>query len=190
MKSNSIVILALAALGACPLSAQKADPFSAEVKQMYDHVKNNVTKLAERMPEENYNFKPTAETRSFGQIVAHVADVQARTCSAINGAPKSLNAALKTAKPELVAVLKESFSLCDQAFGSLTDANAFETFMMPEGQHHSKAGLLVMAVVTHSSEEYGYMAVYLRLKGLVPPSSDAKERSSAATGAERKPKDL
>src|SRR5215471_1866556 len=136
MKSNSIVILALAALGACPLSAQKADPFSAEIKQMYDHVKNNLTKLAERMPEENYNFKPTAETRTFGQIVAHVADVQARTCSAINGAPKSLNAALKAAlkaaKPELVAALKESFSLCDQAFASLTDSNAFETFMMPE----------------------------------------------------------
>jgi hypothetical protein len=46
-----------------------------------------------------------------------------------------------------------------------------------------------MAVVTHSSEEYGYMAVYLRLKGLVPPSSDAKEGSPAATGAARKPRD-
>ena len=189
MKCNSIVILAAAALGTCPLSAQKADPFSAEIKQMYDHVKNNVTKLAERMPAEHYNFKPTAETRTFGQIVAHVADVQARTCSTINGTPKSLNAGLKTAKAELVAALKESFSLCDQAFDSLTDSNSFETFMMPEGQHHSRAGLLVMAVVSHSDEEYGYMAVYLRLKGLVPPSSDVKEGSPAATGAARKPKD-
>jgi hypothetical protein len=61
--------------------------------------------------------------------------------------------------------------MCDQAFDSLTDATALETFMLPQGQHHSKVGLLV-ALVSHANEEYGYMAVYLRLKGIVPPSSE------------------
>ena len=173
MRYRAIVILVAAILGAFPLPAQKADPFSAEVKQMYDHVKNNLTKMAEKMPEESYSFKPTAETRTFGQIVGHVADAQARTCSTVNGTPKSLNAASKTAKAELVATLKESFSLCDQAFDSLTDANALETFIL-QGQHHSKVGLLIMAIVSHSNEEYGYMAVYLRLKGIVPPSSEGR----------------
>jgi uncharacterized damage-inducible protein DinB len=175
MKRRVIVILAAAMVGDFPIPAQKADPFSAEVRQMYDRVKNNLTKIAQKMPEESYSFKPTAETRTFAQIVAHIADVQARTCSAINGAPKSLNAAAKTEKAELTAMLKESFSLCDQAFGSLTDTNAFETFVLPQGQHHSKAGLLMTAVVSHSNEEYGYMAVYLRLKGIVPPSSETSE---------------
>ena len=174
MNCNSIVILAAAVVSAYPLSAQKADPFSAEIKQMYDHVKNNLTNMVRKMPEEDYNFKPTAETRSFAQIVAHVADAQARTCSAVNGAPKSLNAASKSTKADLVAALNESFSLCDQAFGSLNDANALETFTLPQGQHHSKAGLLMMAVVSHSNEEYGYMTVYLRLKGIVPPSSEGR----------------
>src|SRR5215467_6047379 len=172
MYCNPIAILATAMASACALQAQKADPFSTEIKQMYSHVKDNLAKMAEKMPDENYGFKPTAETRTFAQIVGHVADVQARTCSAINGAPKSLNAAAKTEKAELTAMLKESFSLCDQAFGSLTDTNAFETFVLPQGQHHSKAGLLMTAVVSHSNEEYGYMAVYLRLKGIVPPSSE------------------
>ena len=175
MKCQAIVILVAAIAGAFPLPAQKADPFSAEVKQMYDHVKNNLTKMAEKMPEDSYSFKPTAETRTFAQIIGHVADAQARTCSTINGTPKSLNAASKTAKAELVATLKESFSLCDQAFDSLIDANALETFVLPQGQHHSRIGLLVMAILSHSNEEYGYMAVYLRLKGIVPPSSEAPE---------------
>ena len=174
MKCRTLMILVTAIAGAFPLPAQKADPFSAEIKQMYDHVKNNLTKMAEKMPEENYSFKATTETRTFGQIIGHVADVQARTCSTINGTPKSLNAASKTAKAELVATLKESFSLCDQAFDSLTDANAMETFLWPEGQHHSRIGLLVMAILSHSNEEYGYMAVYLRLKGVVPPSSEKR----------------
>ena len=65
-----------------------------------------------------------------------------------------------------MTMLKEPFSLCDQAFGSLTDANAFETFLLPQGQYHSKAGLLMSAVVSHSNEEYGFMTVYLRLKGI------------------------
>jgi hypothetical protein len=172
MKCRAIVILVAGIVGAFPLPAQNADPFSAEIKQMYNRIKNNLTKMAEKMPETNYSFKPTAETRTFSQIIGHVADAQARTCSTINGTPKSLNAASKTAKAELVATLKESFSLCDRAFDSLTDENALETFMLPEGQHHSRVGLLMMAVVSHSNEEYGYMAVYLRLKGIVPPSSE------------------
>jgi uncharacterized damage-inducible protein DinB len=175
MIRNSIAILATTLIGAWPLPAQKADPFSAEIRQMYDHVKANLTKMVEKMPEENYSFKPAAETRTFGQIVAHVADAQARVCSAVKGVSKSLNAASKTAKAELVASLKESFSLCDQAFDSLTDATALETFALPQGQHHSKAGLLMSAIVSHSNEEYGYMAVYLRLKGIVPPSSEKSE---------------
>jgi hypothetical protein len=174
MTCRAILILVAGIVGASPLPAQKADPFSAEVKQMYDHVKNNLTKMAEKMPEESYSFKPTTETRTFGQIIGHVADVQARTCSTINDRPKSLNGASKTTKAELLATLKESFSMCDQAFDSLTDANALETFALPQGQHHSRVGLLMMAIVSHSNEEYGYMAVYLRLKGIVPPSSEGR----------------
>ena len=72
--------------------AQNANPMSAELKQMYTNVKNNHIKMAEKMPEEHYGFKATADVRTFGQLVAHVADSQARTCSLVNGEQKSLNA--------------------------------------------------------------------------------------------------
>jgi len=174
MNRKLIVILTAALANVCQLPAQKADPFSAEIKQMYEHLKNNVTRVAEKMPEENYSFKPTAETRTFAQIVGHVADVQSRSCSVVNGGQESLKASATTTKADLVAALNESFSICDRAFGSLTDATTLDMIMWPQGQHHSKAALLIMAVVSHSNEEYGYMAVYLRLKGIVPPSSEGR----------------
>lgn len=148
------------------------NPLSSELKQMYTGVKNNHLKMAEKMPEEHYGFKPTADIRTFGQLVAHVADSQARTCSAVNGEPKNLNAAAKTTKADLVAALKESFALCDKAIDALTDAKAGEMISMGQRQS-SKLGALARTV-SHSNEEYGYMAVYLRLKGIVPPSSEGR----------------
>jgi len=152
--------------------AQNANPVSAELKQMYNGIKNNLTRMAEKMPEENYSFKATPDVRTFGQLVAHVADSQARTCSAVNGEQKAVNAASKTSKADLVAALKESFAICDKAFDSLTDAKAVEMVSMGNRQR-SRVGALA-GMISHSNEEYGYMAVYMRLKGVVPPSSEGR----------------
>ena len=152
--------------------AQNANPMSAELKAMYNGVKNNHIKMAEKMPEENYSFKPTAEIRTFGQLVAHVADAQARACSAVNGEQQAVNAGSKTTKADLVAALKESYAICDKAFDSLTDAKAGEMIQMGQRQR-SRLGALA-GMVSHSNEEYGYMAVYLRLKDIVPPSSERR----------------
>ncbi len=157
---------------ACAVQAQTANPLSAEAKQSYTGIKNNLTKMAEKMPEEHYGFKPVPEIRTFGQLVAHVADAQARACSAVKGTAAQANAASKTSKADLVEALRASFAECDAAFDSLTDAGAAEMIKSARGQR-SKLGTLV-GVTTHSNEEYGYMAVYLRLKGIVPPSSEGR----------------
>jgi len=183
MNRYSTIILAAAFMAATSSMAfaqqaqpanppQNANPLSAELKQMYTGVKNNLIKMAEKMPEENYSFKAAPEIRAFGQLVAHVADSQARTCSAVNGEQKAVNAASKTSKADLVAALKESFAFCDKAFDSLTDAKASEVIQMGQRQR-SRLGALA-GTVSHSNEEYGYMAVYLRLKGIVPPSSEGR----------------
>jgi DinB superfamily len=183
MNRYSTIILAAAFVAAASASAfaqqaqttsapQNANPMIAELKQMYTNVKNNHIKMAEKMPEEHYGFKATADIRSFGQLVGHVADSQARTCSAVNGEQKALNAGAKTSKADLVAALKESFDMCDKAFDSLTDAKAAEIVSMGQRQR-SRLGALA-GMVSHSNEEYGYMAVYLRLKSIVPPSSEGR----------------
>jgi DinB family protein len=183
MNRYSTIILAAAFVAAASASAfaqqaqatsapQNANPMIAELKQMYANVKNNHVKMAEKMPEEHYGFKATADIRTFGQLVGHVADSQARTCSALNGEQKALNAGAKTSKADLVAALKESYDMCDKAFDSLTDAKAAEIVSMGQRQR-SRLGALA-GMVSHSNEEYGYMAVYLRLKSIVPPSSEGR----------------
>lgn len=169
MNRTAAIFVAGAIAGACALQAQT---MSAELKQMYNGVKNNLTRMAEKMPEENFSFQPTPEIRTFGQLVAHVADSQARTCSAVSGAPKSVDAAKKTSKAELVAALKESFELCDAAVNGTTDENANQ--MVSSGRGQATRLLTLARTVSHSNEEYGYMAVYMRLKNIVPPSSEKR----------------
>lgn len=167
-----LAITAFAQTGAQQPAAPNPNPLSSDAKAMYNGVKNNLLKMADKMPEEHYAFKATPEVRTFGQLIGHVADSQARTCSAVLGDMKNLNASSKTSKADLVAALKESFSLCDKAFDGLTDAKAGEMISMGQRQS-TRLGALVRTV-SHSNEEYGYMAVYMRLKGIVPPSSEGR----------------
>lgn len=169
------MVVFAAVAGAFGLQAQSAgggNPLSTEVKQAYTNVKNNLLGAAERMPEENYGFKPTPDIRTFGSLVAHVADSQTRVCNALRGEQKPATASSKTTKADIVAALKDSFADCDSAYDSLTDATGTEMVKLGRGQS-TRLGAL-MRVAIHDNEEYGYMAVYLRLKGLVPPSSERR----------------
>jgi len=166
-------ILLIAALGSvCAAQTQNANQFSTEVKQLYTGIKNNLMKAAEKMPEENYSFKAVPEVRPFGHLVAHVADSQMRGCAAVKGEKVSPDAASKTSKADLVAALKASFDYCDGAYDSLTDATATQMVATFRGQRTKLAALY--GNVSHDNEMYGTMAVYMRLKGLVPPSSEGR----------------
>jgi hypothetical protein len=124
------------------------------------------------MPEEYYGFKPVDALETFGQRVAHIADPQLMSCTAITGERKMGTAKSKTAKADLVAALKESFDACDKAVDALTDANAMEPVTYGRGQTPRIAALY--GLVVHANEVYGAMGVYMRLKGIVPPSSEGR----------------
>jgi uncharacterized damage-inducible protein DinB len=166
-------ILLIAALGcAGGLAAQNANPLSSELKQNYDRQKNALVAEADRMADADYAFKATPDVGTFGSRVAHVADAQIMICSAVKGEAKKPDTAGKTSKADLTAALRASFDYCDGAYGSLTDATATQMVKI-FGQPQTKLSAL-WGNLTHDSELYGYMAVYLRLKGLVPPSSDRR----------------
>ncbi|MEO8683138.1 MAG: DinB family protein [Vicinamibacterales bacterium] len=144
------------------------------LQRSYDGVKRNLTEMAEKMPEANYPFKPTPEQRDFGQIFAHIANSSYGACSAARGVAnpnqgKNLEELLKT-KAEFVKALADSFAFCDEAFKMLTDANAVE--MVKQGQNEVARGSILAGVIGHDDELYGTGAVYMRLKGLVPPSTE------------------
>jgi hypothetical protein len=166
---RAIVLLAMSLAGSCALQAQ-TNPLITESKTAYTNVRKNLLAAAEKMPEDAYTFKPTPEMQSWGQRIVHIAN-QIGTCSAMTGERKPSSAGDKFAKADLVAALRESFDACDAAWDSMNDKTAMEMIAGRGGAQRSKLGALIQNTV-HDTEMYGYLSVYMRLKGVVPPSSD------------------
>ena len=154
------------------LACSAAEPLSDFNRVMYGQTKIWILQSAEKLPEENYGFRPTDAVRNFGAIIGHVADVQYRFCSLALGEknPASSIERSKSAKADLIAALKESFAYCDRAYGPMTDAAAVEIVNM-FGRDTPKLGVLTVNSM-HTVEHYGNLVTYLRLKNIVPPSTE------------------
>ena len=174
MKNMIILVGMFGVFAASSLYAQSAPSVAADLKQSYNGIKNNILQAAEKMPDDAYSFKPSPAERDFGGWVAHVADAQAGGCSRIAGSARQVNAASKTSKADLILALKESFQICDAVYEGTTDANLTEGVPSFRGQTPRISALY--GNIAHDQECYGSMAVYLRLKGIVPPSTEAMER--------------
>jgi uncharacterized damage-inducible protein DinB len=158
-----------------PLAEVKppANPGTAGLGGVYVFVQRNLVKAAEKVPEEAYGFKPAADVRTFGQLVGHLADAQFAMCSVVLGekaAPRDVEKT-KTAKADLVAALKESCAVCERAF-KVSDADAAKPAEI-FGMKMNGYGLLGLALA-HGYEHYGNMTTYMRIKGIVPPSSEGR----------------
>ena len=158
------------------------------IQRGYAQLKNNITSSAEKMSEADYFFKPTPDIRGYGQLWAHVADAQFGQCSGAKGVPNPRAGQPSfeqlTTKAEVVKAVADSFAFCDEAFSSLTDASAQEMISNGRGGQQSRAAAL-LGVLQHGSEMYGIGTVYLRLKGLVPPSTELFMRGRGAPGGAR-----
>jgi uncharacterized damage-inducible protein DinB len=156
-----------------PLAAQ-SNPFTSGNKAVYTIVKNNVIKAAEKMPEENYAFKPTDTVRSFGQLVGHIADAQYFFCSVSSGEknPAPGIEKSKTSKADLVKALRDAFGFCDKVYDGLNDQRAAEAVKI-FGQDSNRLSVLTFNSA-HNNEHYGNIVTYMRMKGLVPPSSESQ----------------
>ena len=138
---------------------------------MYTMTKMNVMKSAEEMPESNYSFKPVDSVRSYGGVLAHIADGQYEFCSAATGDETKHPSVEKTAKTkaEITEGLKTAFAYCDKAYDEMTDAKAAEMASF-FGRQMPKLAILNFNTA-HTDEHYGNLVTYLRMKGMVPPSS-------------------
>jgi uncharacterized damage-inducible protein DinB len=148
------------------------NPLSAYNKHVYLGLKNVLLRTAEKVPEENYKFKPTEEVRSFGQILGHVADAQYLFCSVALGEknPAPNIQQTKTTKAELMAALKDAFAYCDKAYDGMTDASGAQMVKM-FGNDAPRLGVLNVNSM-HTVEHYGNLVTYMRLKNIVPPTSE------------------
>jgi len=141
-------------------------------KFVYTGVKGILLRSAEKMPEENYSFKPTDAVRSYGQIIGHVADAQYLFCSIALGEknPSPNIEQTKSSKADLIAALKDSFSYCDKAYDGMSEVSATQMVQMFGGDT-PKLGVLNINNM-HTVEHYGNLVTYMRLKNIVPPTSE------------------
>jgi uncharacterized damage-inducible protein DinB len=168
MKTCFILAAIIAATHVC---AQTPDLMSKGTKAIYTSTKTNVLKAAEAVPESDYSFKPTEKVRSFGELIAHVADGQYEFCSAALGDTSEHPSVEKSkaSKTDIVAALKTAFSYCDKAYDGLTDAHAADEVKF---FNRPMAKINVLGFNTaHTDEHYGNIVTYMRLKNMVPPSS-------------------
>lgn len=164
-----VVALAFAA----PVVAQEHAHGAAAVsgvRALYETVRGYTVRAAEQMPEEHYSFKPTPEVRSFGQLVGHIANASYLFCSTALGeqAPQKGDMEELTTKAELVAALNEAFAYCDRAY-QISEMSAMEPATVFGAQHTRLYALEFN--MGHDFEHYGNIVTYMRMKGLVPPSS-------------------
>lgn len=171
MKRHYLLLLGAVLAGCLNVGAQ-SNPISMDAKLDYTSIKNLLLKSGDKMPEENYSFRTTPQVRTFGEMIAHVADAQMAMCSAAKGESKRGNAAGKTSKVDLVAALKASFDYCDPIYDSMTDESGAQVVKM-FGHDKTKLGVLFFNIA-HDNESYGQMVAYMRIKGVVPPSSEGR----------------
>ena len=155
-------------------STPPANPITASERGFYSFVSGAVVGAAQKMPEENYSFKPTPEVRTFGQLVGHVADASYLFCSQAIGEanPAKDIEKTKTSKADLVAALKDGVAYCNKALDGMTDAKGSQ---MVKFFNFNLAKLTLFSINSaHTDEHYGNMVTYLRLKGIVPPTSEGQ----------------
>ena len=136
---------------------------AAQMQSQYNQIKSNLTKLADKMPDEGCAFTPVNETRTFAQGVGHV----------------DLEKTLAT-KADAKQALRESFAFCDEFMTHLSPESLAATYTGTSVRGTERTpiqierGGLAGNLIAHNNEMYGYLAVYLRMKGLVPPSSEGR----------------
>jgi uncharacterized damage-inducible protein DinB len=172
-----VLAVPVAAQTAASPASRAAPPAAAAntgvqaLRAMWNQITQHITSAAEELSEADYAYRPTPEVRTFGQLVGHVAGAQYMICAAALGeAPRAEDEIEKsrTTKAALVEALKASTVYCNRAYALTDAALGGETELF--GQKQTKMQALALNAV-HNGEHYGNIVTYMRMKGMVPPSS-------------------
>lgn len=173
---NTVVRAALvSAIAAWPASlpahAQQAPSvFSDVTRAAWYDVNSLLLAAARKMPDKHYGFRPVKDARTFAEIVGHLAGEHYAICGAVTGRTLPVTRfETLTKKDALVAALQDSIALCDLAYGLLTDENAAFRYSVFDtvGTRLS----LLTSNIAHDNEHYGSLATYMRINGVMPPST-------------------
>jgi uncharacterized damage-inducible protein DinB len=165
-------------------TSQQAPPkdLSAWLRNSYSMNRKFIARAAEKMPEDFYNLRPGAqpEVRTFGQLVGHLADFNYRWCSDAKGEKNPMEETeleKLASKADLVKALNSALTYCDGAYAMLTDANSMD---LVQGTRDDGTKVPVLRIsrlisnLAHNNEHYGNLVTYMRIKSIVPPSSEPR----------------
>lgn len=164
-------VMCVLAVGPAPAQTGDPNPYTKAVQAQFKQIHGIVVRSAQKIGEDLYTFKPTPEVRSIGELFGHIADAEAAICGMAKGDKPAFGTLdKKTTKAEALEALKTASAACDAVFATMTDQAGAATISM-FGQPTPK--LMVLAFNnTHSWEHYGNLVTYMRLKGIVPPTSE------------------
>jgi uncharacterized damage-inducible protein DinB len=155
---------------------------AGSAKAMHAMIRRDLAEAAENMPADEYAFRPTPQVRSFGQIIGHVVDANFFFCSQAAGEKSAATVDHEqiTDKAGLVKALNDSLVYCDRVYAATTDANFVQPLQIANvvgtGSTNTVRGAVLLYNIAHNYEHYGNLAVYMRLKGHVPPSTARVQR--------------
>ena len=171
-------LVALAAAAPAPAGAQAAAsaPASAStgveaIRGVYRNAQRNLLAVAEQLPDSAFAWRPTAQVRTAGELLAHVANAHNMICSAALGEANPANEnyeKTRTTKAAITDALRTSSAVCERAFAQ-SDADAAATTKLFGRDQSRMSALAVVAI--HDWEHYGNLVTYMRILGMVPPSS-------------------
>jgi uncharacterized damage-inducible protein DinB len=174
MKRILVVVSAIVLAGAVPAFAQKvvADAMARSAAGTF----RNLVESAEKMPEADYSFQATKDTRTFAAFVGHTVNAAYNNCSRAKGEtnPNKEDLEKVAAKAKLVEAAKAVQAYCDAVYAAQTDASLAE--MVQAGQNQVPRGQLLLGVISHNMNEYGQKVILMRLKGIVPPTTERATR--------------
>lgn len=169
-------------------SGQAAQPpakldLSTAIRNGHNNIKGNLLKSAEKMSEADYGFKPAGimpEVRTWGQFIGHIANANFLLCSRAKGEANPSQVDIektKTSRADLIKALTDSLTYCDTIYSTLTDAQALEFVSVPGPNNTTRQIVRASPLINnnaHNNEHYGNLVTYMRMKGIVPPSSEPR----------------
>lgn len=155
-----------------PALAQTANPLAGGARVQFRVVKDFVVRAAEKVPEDVYSFRATPDVRTMAQLFGHVADAFMSMCSTAQGEkpPRIGFEKSLTRKAELIKALNEGATYCDSIMEKMDDTRGAEIVPFYFGPTPRLSVLYFVS--THTYEHYGNLVTYMRLKNIVPPSSE------------------
>ena len=190
---KAFLIALLGIIWAMPAAAQAAqqpgpkDPMATWLHNAFNNNRKNIEKSAEKVPEELYGMRPgqQVEVRTFGQILGHLANFNYLWCSQAKGEKNPGQASdfeKLTSKALLLHALNDAFTYCDGVYASLTDASGLEIITVTqENGRQAQVPRMSLLVLNygHNNDHYGNLVTYMRIKSIVPASSEPRPQQPA-----------